>query len=53
MRFRLIPIFLSSCLMSPLYAASFDCNKATTETKKAICTDPELSFFQVTTEAPF
>ena len=24
--------------MSPLYAASFDCNKATTETEKAICT---------------
>ena len=24
-------------------AASFDCNKATTETEIAICTDPELS----------
>ena len=24
-------------------AASFDCNKATTETEKAICADPELS----------
>jgi hypothetical protein len=30
-------------LVSPLYAASFDCNKATTETEKAICADPELS----------
>ena len=29
--------------MSPLYAASFDCHKATTETEKAICADPELS----------
>ena len=26
-------------------AASFDCNKATTETEKAICADPELSKF--------
>ena len=24
-------------------AASFDCNKATTETEKVICADPELS----------
>ena len=24
-------------------AASFDCNKATTETEVAICADPELS----------
>ena len=24
-------------------AASFDCNKATTETELAICSDPELS----------
>ena len=29
---RLILIFLFSFLVSPLYAASFDCNKATTET---------------------
>ena len=27
----------------PLHAASFDCNKATTETEIAICGDPELS----------
>lgn len=41
--FRFIPILLFSFLVSPLYAASFDCNKATTETEKAICSDPELS----------
>ena len=40
---RLILIFLFSFLVSPLYAASFDCNKATTETEIAICSDPELS----------
>lgn len=28
--------------MTPLYAASFDCNKATTETEKAICVDDYL-----------
>ena len=42
-KFRLIPILLFSLLISPLYAASFDCSKATTETEKAICADPELS----------
>ena len=42
MRFRLVLILLFSFLVSPLYAASFDCNKATTETKRAICADPEL-----------
>jgi hypothetical protein len=36
-------IFLLSFLVTPLYAASFDCNKATTETEIAICSDPELS----------
>ena len=36
--FRLILILLFSFLVSPLYAASFDCNKATTEKAKAICT---------------
>ena len=41
--FRFISIILFSFLVTPLYAASFDCNKATTETEKAICTDPELS----------
>jgi len=28
-------------------AASFDCNKATTETEIAICSDPELSALEV------
>ena len=27
----------------PLYSASFDCNRATTATEKAICANPELS----------
>ena len=43
MIFRFISIFLFSFLVSPLHAASFDCSKATTETEKAICADPELS----------
>ena len=43
MKIRFIPILLFSFLVSPLYAASFDCNKATTETEKAICAEPELS----------
>ena len=38
---RLILIFLFSSLVSPLYAASFDCNKATTETEKAICSSAQ------------
>ena len=42
-KFRLIPILLFSFLVSPVYAASFDCSKATTETEKAICADPHLS----------
>ena len=41
--FKLVSILLFSFLVTPLYAASFDCNKATTETEKAICADPELS----------
>ena len=40
---RLVFVLSFSFLMSPLYAASFDCNKATTETEKAICADPELN----------
>ena len=40
---RLITILLFSFLVSPLQAASFDCNKAVTKTEKAICADPELS----------
>ncbi len=35
--FKLVWILLFSFLVSPLYAASFDCNKAKTETEKAIC----------------
>ena len=31
----------------PLHAASFDCNKAATETEIAICSDPELSALDV------
>ena len=38
MKPRLVIILLFSFLLSPLYAASFDCNKATTEKAKAICT---------------
>ena len=40
--FRFISILLFSLLISPLYAASFDCSKATTETEKAICDHIEL-----------
>ena len=40
---RLFCVLSFGFLVSPLYAASFDCNKATTETEKAICADPELS----------
>ena len=36
-----ICVFISSS--SIIYAASFNCNKATTKTEKAICTNPELS----------
>ncbi|MFL2767098.1 MAG: hypothetical protein ACJ0DF_13595 [Paracoccaceae bacterium] len=41
MIFRFISILLFSFLVSPLYAASFDCNKATTETEKAICSSAQ------------
>ena len=34
---------LIGVLVTPLNAASFDCNKATTQTEKTICTNPELS----------
>ena len=40
---RYITIFVLWSLAFPLYAASFDCTKATTETEKAICNEPELS----------
>lgn len=42
MKFRLLFIFLFSPLVSPLYAASFDCSKATTDIENAICADPKL-----------
>ena len=38
-----VTLFLSSFWSLNVHAASFDCNKATTETEKAICADPELS----------
>ena len=41
-KFRLVIILLFSFLVSPVYAASFDCSKATTETEKAICDHIEL-----------
>jgi uncharacterized protein len=39
---RYIIIFVLWSLAFPLYAASFDCTKATTETEKAICNEPYL-----------
>ena len=42
MRYRLVLVLLFSFLVSPLYAASFDCSKATTEAEKAICADLSL-----------
>jgi len=43
--FRLVglTLLLSVGVGSVGKAASFDCNKATTETEIAICSDPELS----------
>ena len=43
--FRLVSLVLlfSAGLGNISMAASFDCNKATTETEIAICNDPELS----------
>jgi len=38
-----LALLLSVGIGSVGKAASFDCNKATTETEKAICNDPELS----------
>ena len=38
-----VALLLSVCVCSVGKAASFDCNKATTETEIAICGDPELS----------
>lgn len=40
---RYMIIFVLWSLAFPLYAASFDCTKATTETEKAICNEPELN----------
>ncbi len=42
--FVLAGIFLSGCAShAPVYAASFDCNKASTKIEKMICSNPELS----------
>ena len=38
-----IALLFSAGIGSVGNAASFDCNKATTETEIAICSDPELS----------
>ena len=38
-----LALLLSMGVGSVTKAASFDCNKATTETEIAICNDPELS----------
>ena len=38
-----LALLLSAGVGSVGQAASFDCNKATTETEIAICSDPELS----------
>ena len=43
-KFRFILILLFSFLVTPLYAANFDCNKATTETEKDICSSDQLLF---------
>lgn len=45
--FRLIVLVLlpSVSCVAVVQAASFDCDKATTETEIAICADPELSAF--------
>jgi len=38
-----LALLLSAGVGSVGQAASFDCNKAITETEKAICSDPKLS----------
>tara|TARA_B110000208_G_scaffold147807_1_gene178309 strand:- start:305 stop:460 length:156 start_codon:yes stop_codon:yes gene_type:complete len=42
-----IALLFSAGIGSVGNAASFDCNKATTETEIAICSDPELSALHV------
>ena len=42
-RFFLVSLVFTLGMTSTVHAASFDCNKATTETEIAICADPELS----------
>ena len=39
----LVSIFITLLPINALHAASFDCNKAATQTEKAICANPELS----------
>ncbi|MEM5470076.1 hypothetical protein [Celeribacter marinus] len=47
-----LALLLSAGIGSVAKAASFDCNKATTETEIAICSDPELSALdELTAEA--
>ena len=47
--FKLVSILLFSLLVSPLYAASFVCHKATTETEKVIYTDQSVGTIKVWT----
>ena len=42
-----LALLLSAGIGSVAKAASFECNKATTETEIAICSDPELSALHV------
>ena len=42
-RFLLVSLVFTLGTTSTGHAASFDCNKATTETEITICNDPELS----------
>ena len=42
-RFLLVSLVFTLGTTSTGHAASFDCNKATTETEIGICADPELS----------
>ena len=44
--FRFLPILLFSFVVSPLYAASFDCKKATSETEIAVCFDLGYQAFE-------
>ena len=41
--FLSLSLFIISFLQIPIFAASFDCKKAETQTEKVICGDKELS----------